>query len=290
MSAKKDQAHSAERHVSEVVRGFSGAFLFGTPLLFTMEMWWIGMYANTWKLLAFLLTAFLVNVHLCYFAGFRRQNCQPVFASAAQEALEAVTIGAVGAAALLLVLNRIKWGDPLDSVVGKIVIQMVPMSIGAAASNLVFAPGEDRQGDDQEQYNGSSPGVWHMILNDLGATVAGGIFIGFSIAPTEEVPMLAAEMSVWHLLALVALSLLVTYLIVFASGFDPQTHPREAPLQGAMAETLFAYVVSLAVAWVSLYLFDRIQIGEDPLYSVIAQMIVLAFPASVGGAGGRLVI
>lgn len=41
--------------LDDFLRAFSGAFLFGVPLLFTMEMWWIGTYIEPWKALLFLL-------------------------------------------------------------------------------------------------------------------------------------------------------------------------------------------------------------------------------------------
>ena len=55
-------------------RAFAGAFIFGVPLLFTMEMWWIGEYLDRWKLGAFLLVAFAANVGLSWAAGFKRET------------------------------------------------------------------------------------------------------------------------------------------------------------------------------------------------------------------------
>jgi putative integral membrane protein (TIGR02587 family) len=183
------------------------------------------------------------------------------------------------------VLNHIRPDDPLDSVVGMIVIQTVPLSIGVSVANQVFGRhGENnRQGDD----NGSSLSAWQEFFSDIGATVIGGVFIGFAIAPTEEVPMLAAGLDTGHLIALVAFSLLVGYVIVFASGFD-EPHP-EGLFQRPITETTLAYVVSLAVSLVTLYLFHQFD-TTDPFQSVVEQTLVLGVPTTVGGAAGRLVI
>jgi len=40
----RPQAGSWGNELNDLVRALSGTFLFGAPLLFTMEMWWIGLY------------------------------------------------------------------------------------------------------------------------------------------------------------------------------------------------------------------------------------------------------
>jgi putative integral membrane protein (TIGR02587 family) len=232
-----------------LARAFGGAFLFGVPLLFTMEMWWIGSYADLWKLGAFLLLAFLANVALAHFAGFRDDR---VRGAALDQAVDAVAVGIVASIVVLLALNRVSLGDPLDSIVGMVVIQAVPLSIGASIANAVFRRGEGRLGH-QDAPSADERHLWKEALNDLGATAAGGIFIGFSIAPTEEVIMLATELDYFHELALVGLSLVIAWVIVFASGFDPQARlDPPGPFQRPFTETAVSYAVSLLVAFVAL--------------------------------------
>lgn len=268
-------------------RAFGGAFLFGIPLLYTMETWWIGEYADLWKLVLFLGLAFVANLGLAYFAGFKRERT----VSASQildQAIDAVAVGIVGGVIVLLVLNRIQADDPLDSIVGKIIVQAVPLSIGAALAGAVFSPGEDRQGEGMELPDFHD---WKETLNDIGATMIGGTLLCFTIAPTEEVPMLAAQLGFGHELALIGLSLAVGYVIVFVSGFDPQAYPAKhpGPLQHPLTETTVAYLVSLGIAFLTLYLFDQIELG-DPLVATITQVLVLGLPTMVGGAAGRLAV
>lgn len=283
---KESTAEDWKKELNDFVRALSGAFLFGAPFLWTMEMWWIGAYAELWKLLVFLGLSFLLNVHLAYFAGFKEET---TFSSSVGEAIDALAVGLVSSALILFALNRIAAGDPLDSILGKVVIQAIPLSIGASAANALMHWGkEGRTGDDEE--NGRrSP--WQATLNDLGATVVGGVFIGFSIAPTDEVPMLAGGTDPWHNLLLIALSLAMSYAIVFESGFSPREREWSSPgyFQRPITETIMAYLVSLLVALVALYFFDRIEFG-DPLFAVLSQVIVLGFPTAIGGAAGRIVI
>jgi uncharacterized membrane protein len=72
----------------------------------------------------------------------------------------------------------------------------------------------------------------------------GALFLSFSIAPTDEISMLAAELDYAHALALIALSLLLTYVIVFASGFGTGQHEQQGPFQSPLTETVLAYVLS----------------------------------------------
>jgi uncharacterized membrane protein len=76
--------------LDDMARAVSGAFLFGTPLLFTMEMWWIGTYTEMWRLLLFLALALWVNTMLALMSGFKEGNTW----DAVQQALEAVALGA----------------------------------------------------------------------------------------------------------------------------------------------------------------------------------------------------
>lgn len=270
--------------LNNFIRAFSGAYIFGVPLLFTMEMWWIGGYVSQPKLLVFIAIALVANLGLTYVAGFKRES---TFVTTIDEAFDAVAVGIVAAVIMLLILNQIRPGDPLGSILGKIVLQAVPLSIGASVANQVFGTrGEKtRQGETDEEKPSLSP--WQGLFSDIGATMIGGIFIGFSIAPTEEIPMLASAIHFTHLLALVAFSLIVSYGIVFASGFDEPA--PEGLFQRPFTETALAYLISIGVSFGMLYLFDQITL-HDPVFSIVEQTLVLAVPTSVGGAAGRLVI
>src|SRR5688500_8865852 len=52
------------KELQDVLRAVSGGFIVATPLLYTMEMWWIGTTAELWKLMLFLGVAALVGLGL----------------------------------------------------------------------------------------------------------------------------------------------------------------------------------------------------------------------------------
>lgn len=263
------------------IRAVAGAFIFAMPLLYTLEMWTTGATASLWKLQAMLVSALLLNVVINYFSGFKDESS---WRGALEEAIEALTVGIVAAAVVLLVLDRISPGDPLESLTGKIIIQAVPLSIGASVANSIFhrrGNGEAAGEQEPEQPEGSG------VLNDIGATAVGSVLIAFGIAPSDEITLLAGEMAYVHLLALMVLSLLLSYGIVFASGFDKGRAP--GPFHRPVTETVLSYLISLLVAGAVLYLLDGIDAGT-PIHLALAMIIVLGLPATIGGAAGRLVI
>ena len=279
-----------EKEFDDLARAISGAFLFGMPLLFTMEMWWIGAFTDLWKLLLFIALALGVNLMLAHFAGFKQGNS---LIDNISEAYEAVAIGALASTVVLAVLGRIEWGDPLDSILGKIIVQTLPLSIGASVANAIFQRGGGEQGGGNGGQEGeqtkSSP--LRATLMDLGTTIGGAIFISFSVAPTEEIPMLSAELSYWHLLGVMGLSLVLSYIIVFESEFSPQQDRNEAgPFQHPMTETILSYLVALLVALSALYLFDQLEFGTSPFMDILSMTLVLGLPAAIGGAAGRILV
>jgi putative integral membrane protein (TIGR02587 family) len=274
-----------QKELDDFGRAIFGAFLFGIPLLFTMEMWSLGASASTAKLLAVLGLTFVANLGLAYFAGFKRET---TFRNNVDEAIDAMAVGIVTALVILLVLNRVSLGDPLASILGKIAVQTVPLSLGASIANAVFAGRGGRQGDDGPL---RQIPAWRAILRDVGATIVGGLFLSLSVAPTDEIGVLAAELTVQHELALIGLSLLISYVMVFVSGFDPELRrPNGGGLfRHPASETAMAYAISLAVAFATLYVFGGVT-ADTPPSSAISQSLVLGLPAAIGGAAGRLVI
>ena len=102
--------------------------------------------------------------------------------------------------------------------------------------------------------------------------------------------MLATQMTYWHELALIVLTLFVSYVVVFASSIGPEEEKpkQEVPfLQRPLTETALAYTVSFALSFILLFLFNRIT-PDDPLPFVISEVLIMSFPVSIGGAAGRL--
>lgn len=268
-----------------------------------MEMWWIGR-TSSWKAqLVYAGIALGTCLGLNYAAGFRRERKPTSLHRRLDDTIDAFAVGLIAAAVTLAVINRIRLSDSLASTLGMIVLQALPLSVGASFANHVFSrkAGDPSTGEapDSESLDDARPteskaearqqlpSRWRQLISELGVTAIGGVALGVSIAPTDEVSMIAAALRPIHLYASVIFSLVVSYAIVYASGFG--SRPRDVPMHHASSVTIFAYAVSLATALATLLLFGMVNF-EHGLGMIVAQTIVMAIPTTMGGAAGRLLV
>jgi putative integral membrane protein (TIGR02587 family) len=281
------------REIDDLLRGLTGGFLVGIPLIYTMETWWIGETVSMPRALAFVGCAYAVNLAFVTVMGFRGRA--PGAGHPLTEALEATGLAVVAAAATLALLYQIRPGSPLDVVVGRIAVDMLPISLGVSVAHLILAPRETRLGseDGGAGGDGGAPDAprWRALVLDLGAAFAGALFFGLSIAPTEEVPMLATEVPVLYLPLVILFSLALTYGIVFEAEFGGRERRRRTPgpFQRPVTETVLAYLTSLLTCAGLLWLYGQIDAGDD-WFVAFTRVVVLGLPAAIGAAAGRLAV
>jgi putative integral membrane protein (TIGR02587 family) len=274
--------------LGDLVRAAAGGMLFGIPLLYTMEVWWIGSATTPAGMAAVFALTFVPVVLLIHTAGFRRSQ-EVRWADVLTGAVEAVAIGVVAVAIVLILLQEITPGTPLSEVLGKTVYEVTPFALGAAVARHIFSQSRDQ--DDDATPEGTTQGGLQGTVADLGATLIGAVFVGFNIAPTDEIPMLAAASSPASLLAVMAASLLISYAIVFQAGFGDQAKRRQQQgvLQHPFTETVAAYLVALACSAAMLVFFRNLQ-TSDPWPMLVEHTVLLGLPAAVGGSAGRLAV
>ena len=270
---------------NDLVRSLTGAFLFGVPFIYTMEMWWIATYMDVWKLLAFVTVALIVNI--AFGRMIRSDQPQPLL-GAVEEAIYNIAIGVIGALIVLLVLNRIRANDPLREILAKVLLETIPLSIGAAVTKKAQKDRKRRREERPEEQKAGAPGqTWRLVFLHAGIALAGGLFLSFPLASTEEIQLLAAGVTDWHMLAVVFFSILVTYMIIYRASLAPSWAGGEGkdpfPI---LTNTLMTYSVALLGAVATLYLFDQVNLG-DPFFFVLDQTLILGLPATIGGAAGR---
>ncbi len=251
-----------------------------------MEVWWLGGIISPTRMLVVLAATFVPVTILVKGGGFRRQE-ETRAIDAALDAVEAVALGAIVVAVVLVVLGEIRPDTPLAEIMGKIVYEAAPFAVGAAVARHVFARSRDET--DGKQPPKRSPVV--ATFADVGATMIGALFVAFNIAPTDEIPMLVASASTASLLGVMALSLVSSYAIVFVAGFGDQEHRRtqEGVLQHPLSETVVSYLVALASAAAMLWLFDNLS-APASWSATAGEVVLLGFPAAIGGAAGRLAV
>lgn len=279
------------------MRGVAGAFLFGAPFLYTMEVWWKGNFTSPPRMLLTLGVAYAALVLLDLQGGFRAERSR-TWSRVFTDAAEALAIALLTASLGLILINIIHPGTGLGAAVGRIVVEALPFSIGVGiATNVLRGHDEPGAADAGASGGGDLSGhPWHAhalreTLADAGATSLGAVIIAASIAPTDEIPMIASALSPPRLLALVGSSLLLSYVIVFEANFGAQAKRRSQPglFQSPISETLASYLVSLLISLFMLWLFQLVR-AEDPFGQWVSYTIVLGLPATIGGAAGRLAL
>ena len=208
------------------------------------------------------------------------------------DSVEALAIGVVCTGITLVVLQEITLQTSLQETLGKLIYEGMPFTLGVALANqFLSGDGRETQPDEGSSQKQSKDGELNDTLSDIGATLIGALIIAFNIAPTDEIPMLASAASGLWLLAVMALSIVISYIIVFAAGLTNQQkrHQQQGVFQRPISETIAAYLVSLFAAMLMLVFFQKLQF-DDPWQLWLSHTILLGLPAAVGGAAGRLAI
>jgi len=280
-----------KHELDDVVRGACGGFLFGIPLLYTMEVWWIGSSATPDAMLLAIATGFVTAFLLNRTAGFRRIKDIRVI-DAVMDSVESLALGIACSTLTLILLREITLQVPLHEALGKILFEAVPFTIGVALATQLLQGNRTDEGEEQKQPSGRrTPSEINATIADIGATLIGALIIAFNIAPTDEVAMLASAVKGPWLLAIVIASLLISYLIVFEAGFSDQSArvQQRGIFQRPLSETIACYLVSLVAAAFMLMFFQRLNFN-DPWTMWLHYSILLGFPATIGGAAGRLAV
>lgn len=258
-------------------RAFAGAVIFGLPLLMTMEMWGLGHALSPLMLLQFSLANLVMLFGLSKVAGFEESH------RSLDDVLDALAAYAVGVIVSVIGLNLVGVIGPdthLAEAAGKIAIQAVPASFGAMIGARIMGDDQVEQG---EQWRDAYSGQLFLFG-------AGALFLSFTIAPTEEVLLIAFQMTPWHALTLGVLSMLLLHVFVYSIGFSGQESRPEGGtfLSTFLHFTLAGYGVALLVSLYVLWSFGRtdgVSVAE-----MANMLVVLGFPASLGAATARLVV
>lgn len=277
----------------DLIEGISGGFLFGVPLIYTMEVWFIGSRVQPEILLLILGVTYVVILLLNRVVGFR-ENSKHRTIDAAAESVEAMAIGIVCAAVMLVLLQEISWQSSLGEALGKIIFESVPFSFGVALSKLILRGDRELPNQTKSSRQSRKKAANRMCADtiaDLSATSIGAAIVAFAIAPTDEVPMLAVAASPPWLLAIIAVSLLISYAIVFVACFTDREKRRQQQgfFQRPSGETIFSYLVSLLVSALMLWFFQQLS-WQDPWDLWLDYTIILGLPATIGGAAGRIAL
>lgn len=282
------------KELNDIIRGASGGFLFGIPLLYTMEVWHIGSQIDSSLMLLILSITYIIVFSLNRIEGFRRHKRENVM-DAVLESVEALAIGFCCATLTLFLLQRITVTTPLEEMLGKAIFEMVPFAIGTALARLLLSEQSKKSSSQKRRSSRQSDNSNNRKINDtvadVSASLMGAMIIAFSIAPTDEVQVLATSASPPWLLAIMITSLLISYMIVFIAGFTRQQKRKKQRgfFQTPETETIISYLIALIASGLMLWFFQRLNFNL-PWFVWLQYTIILGLPAAIGGAAGRIAV
>jgi putative integral membrane protein (TIGR02587 family) len=261
-----------------LARAFAGAVLFGLPLLMTMEMWWLGFSMDPLRLALFQVLFFPVLIVLSWHSGF-----EPTFSwrDDVVDALVAYAVG-MGASAVVLAITGMLDADmSVREVVGKIALQAVPASMGALLSQTQLG---ERDAGAAPEHGGEG------YLSDLFVMAAGALFLGFNLAPTEEMVLISVRITEIQAVLLVLVSVAIIHGFVYRVSFrgEPRRAAGGARWSHFFRYSVVGYVLACALSSYLLWSFGRLD-GVS-LLAGAKTVIVLAFPSALGAAAARLIL
>ncbi len=284
-SAKNIQTQNVNtRFLFGIARAFAGAILFSFPILMTMEMWWLGFYIDRFRLALFIIAFIPLLVGLSYFDGFEDTNN---FSEDIVDAFVAYTVGFIASAAILFVFNVINLSMSADEIIGKISIQAIVASIGALVAQSQLRGSNSDADLDDETPETTSP---RSYFGELLLMMIGAIFLSMSIAPTEEMILIAFKMTHWQIVALAVGSLIMMHVFVYVASFRGQEEkPEDSTFIGLFLRfTVTGYALVLLISLFLLWTFGRLDgMGISEILQVA---IVLSFPGALGAAASRLIL
>lgn len=307
----RENTKPTERKVSDSLqeygRGVAGGLMFSLPLLYTMEVWWVGFIAHPFRLLVYVLATFVLLLGYNLYAGLRRDASMW---EVVIDSVEEMGLGIIISAIALYLLGRITPDMQADEIAGTIVVEAMTIAIGVSVGTAQLGGG----GEDDEGFAGDSPeeseqsdatkedetqgkaqgeqGAGDKPIHFGGQVViamCGAMLFAANLAPTEEIVIIAIENSWIKLLGLAFVSLLLAWLILHCSGFKgAQEFVHSGGVKAVLLNTIMTYAVALFCAGLILWFFGRFD--GVTLYTALAQTVVLGVAATLGASAGRLLL
>lgn len=269
-------------------RGMAGALLvLGISFAYTVETWRLAVDIPVAHLIGFVVAGLAMVVLITRSVGFRseegaeaggtdtglrRNGGSPLWVESAEIVFQSLFIGY----STLALLGVIDLRTPVPVVVRIGLIQVVPLAVGAALANELLS------GDQEEIPEAGFP-------QNLGVFALGAIFFAAPIAPTGEIGLIAAQIDWTRVGVLLVVTLSVAYLMLYELEFRGQSRRLQGRSRWRrVGQTSIVTSVGLLVAFGLLIAIGGIE--SEPVATWARRTVVLAFPATVGASGARVVL
>jgi putative integral membrane protein (TIGR02587 family) len=270
----------AQDYLRGLGRGFGAAVIFSIPMLMTMEMWWLGFYMPPLRLATAVLVMLPLLVILSHFAGLHRQASRSVVVL---DALTGYGIGLVAAIVILLLFRVATVEMPIQEIVGKVLLLGLTASFGSMLGRTQLGTQQERQEEELEVESAGYVGEMFFMM-------AGAVYLSLTVAPTEEIVKIAVRLTPWLGIGICLLSIAMMHAFVYALEYrGGHRRDERMPWWSLFVRfTVPGYVIATGVAAYLLWSFGRFV--QLDVYWMLMYSIVLALPASLGAAAGRLLL
>ncbi|HEV2765842.1 MAG TPA: TIGR02587 family membrane protein [Pyrinomonadaceae bacterium] len=280
---------STNESLREYARGVAGGLLFSLPLLYTMEVWWAGFVAHPWRLAVYVAATFLLLLLYNYFVGLRHDSC---FSEVVIDSVEEMGLGLLISALVLWLLGRVTLDAAASESVGQIVVEAMTVAIGVSVGTAQLGSGEDEDrgvGGANSRGGRGRPSDPPGFGGQVAVALCGAVLFAANVAPTEEVVMIAVEISAWRVLGLAVFSLCLGALVLYYSEFSgSRRHVRFDAHHDVLVGTVVTYAVALTASGLILWFFGRFD--GQALSTCLAQTVVLGVAGTLGASAGRLLL
>lgn len=306
---REPRTRSVALSLREYGRGLAGGLLFSLPLLYTMEVWWMGFIASPLRLLVYVSATFVLLLGYNRYAGLRRDAS---FREVMIDSVEEMGIGILFAALILWLLGRVTLEQHHSEIVGRIVVEAMTVAVGVSVGTAQLGGDEDEevgmQGDGDEGEDdsveisggeedgsdqgesGAGGGRTHITFGgQIVLAFCGAVLFAANVAPTEEIVMIATEISPLRAVGLALFSLSIGAVVLFFSSF--RGSERFAPVSdrwSIVIGTVVTYAIALVASALILWFFGRFE-GQAVIVCVM-QTVVLGVAGSLGASAGRLLL
>jgi putative integral membrane protein (TIGR02587 family) len=208
------------------------------------------------------------------------------------DSVEEMGLGLLISATALFILGRITLDMTAAEIVGKITVEAMTVAIGVSVGTAQLGGASDASdtGEGDGRAAGKkSPQTGAHFAGQMMIALCGAVLFAANVAPTEEIVMIAAEISSWKLLAIALVSITLGAVILFHIDFKgAQQFAPATGLAAVVIGSVVTYAIALAASALILWFFGRFD-GQAPVVC-LGQTVVLGLAATLGASAGRLLL
>ncbi len=289
-SAAPEKDRSVGRSVREYMRGIAGGLIFSIPLLYTMEVWWTGFIVEPGRLMGYIGVTFLMLLGYNRFAGLRNDAG---WGEVMIDSVEEMGIGLVVSVIVLWLLGRCTAETELPELIGKVIVEGMTVAVGVSVGTAQLSSGGDDDDDSDKGMDGDGAGEGNGGMDDfrtqMTIAVCGAVLFAMNIAPTEEVMMIAVEITHIQVMGLALASMAIGISILYYIDFAGSNRfvGGEGYLR-VLSGGVIMYAIALGSAAVMLWFYGHFD--GVALSTKIAQLVVLGVASTLGASAGRLLL